>query len=79
MATLKKGLYESKEGRVWVITVKGVKYLFVGNDTDCRLTMNDLANEEQRDRDGFRERQGMKKLKSEITGTMKELTALKLL
>lgn len=73
---LREGLHEIPNTKIWIITVQKQKYLYVGSETNARLTMNDLSNEAQEQRDSERERTGKRALKTEITGTMKELKAL---
>jgi hypothetical protein len=73
---MKRGLYETINGKSWLINVKGTKFLYVGSETDARLEMNSIAEDLQRMRDEYRERQGKKPLKSEILGTMREIKSL---
>jgi hypothetical protein len=39
---LKSGLYELDNQKKWLISVAGRKYLFVGNETNANIIINDL-------------------------------------
>lgn len=59
---LKEGLYNLNSSKKWLIKVNNKKWLFVGTETDCRLTMNDIAENYGNDKN--------------YVGSMKELKSL---
>ena len=58
------GLYNLNSSKKWIITIRKVKYLFVGSETDCRLMMNDMVENENNWYLDHKSKGSMRELKS---------------